>query len=299
MKSFVANYGDEGKKELNSLASKHQVGLEYDDTKKFSYCGPVIKDGRLVVLFSEKMLGTNCNYCLEDAPLQQALNEAPAAGEAKMSYKVRTGIKKDYEAKEEEMRKNIAKQINCEAIKLNPNFEANYAVLSENAKASGIREDWEDTVGRFTMSYFGGLEYWLRCQQFEKDDMLQEGFQEAISKNEIKMVVVKQLETKQSSYNEAVIKDGVLCLQVRFEPSSILSVYFCSHCARRILRTGEPTLITLARSSSTSYRDLVCAGTIIPFSSSLIVEIYMTGARKLFSALLMQSYQKPSLRTVL
>lgn len=46
---------------------------------------------------------------------------------------------------------------------------------------------------------------------FKNDEMLQEGFQEGVPKNEISLVVVDKL--AKGGYNEVVLKDGVCYIQ--------------------------------------------------------------------------------------
>lgn len=218
LKYFAENYGEDGKKEMNDLAYKHELNMQYDDKKQYSYCGPAIIDGQLVILFSESQLGTNASYAFENAPLQKALNAAPPPPSAngqgpKLSYAARTSIKQDWDPKIEELTKKIADMLKVPNLKLEPNFESNFAILKENEKKAGLREDWESRIGDFFYKYFDGLHYTLNWKKFGEDDMLQEGFQEAVSKNEIALKVVEKLETGKSNYNEIVIKDGVLCIQ--------------------------------------------------------------------------------------
>lgn len=218
LKYFAQNYGDDGKQELNNLAYKHELNMMYDDKKKYSYCGPAVIDGQLVILFSEKQLGTNASYAFENAPLQKALNEAPAppsvnGAASQMSYAARTDIKKNYDPNVEDIRKKIADMVKMPDLKLEPNFESNFEMLKKNAKAAGIREDWESRIGDFFLKYFDGLRYTLEWKKFGEDDMLHEGFQEAVSKGEVHIKVVEKLETGKSNYNECVIKDSILYLQ--------------------------------------------------------------------------------------
>ena len=62
-----------------------------------------------------------------------------------------------------------------------------------------------------TLDYFQNFASQLETLGFANDDMLQEGFQEGVDKNEIAFRVVSKLE--KGSYNEIVIKDGVAYLQ--------------------------------------------------------------------------------------
>ena len=217
-KEFADRYGDDGKHELNSIAYKHQINLEYDDKKTYTYCGPAIKDGQIVILFSEKYLGTNCYDALSDREFQKALNAAPtppSANNVSMSYAARTSVKKDWDSKIEELQKKIGALLEMPDIKLEPNFESNFAVIKAKAgeKKSGVREDWEYYLGSFTYQYFEGLLSTLEWKEFGDDDMLREGFQEGVSKGEVRFRVVEKLE--KANYNECLLEDGVLCLQTQ------------------------------------------------------------------------------------
>jgi hypothetical protein len=217
-KDFASKYGDDGKQELNSIAYKHQLNMEYDDKKTYSYCGPAIQDGQVVILFSAKQLGTNSYYALSESEFQKALNSAPPPPSANghtspMSYAARTSIKQDWDPKIEELQKQIGTLLEMPDIKLEPNFESNFAVFKAKAseKKSGIRDDWESYLGSFTYQYFEGLMSTLQWKEFGDDDMLREGFQEGVSKGEVQFKVVEKLE--KGNYNECLLKDGVLYMQ--------------------------------------------------------------------------------------
>ncbi len=73
------------------------------------------------------------------------------------------------------------------------------------------RDDWDRILGQASLAYFDGFAYQLKRAGFEDDDLLQEGFQDGVTKNEIALRIVDKLE--KGSYNEIVIKDGILYLQ--------------------------------------------------------------------------------------
>jgi len=198
------------------------MGLEVDETTKFSYCGCEVRDGKLIIVVKPGNLGTNTYDALEARTLEQALNSAPApagadgAADGGLSYTARTSVRQDYEAKIADVQKKIADLLNKPDIKLNPNFEANYAALkAESAKKkTDLSPDWQSYIGSQALRYFEGFAYQIDYQQFGTDDMLQEGFNEVVDKGEISILIVDKLETGDSSYNEVVIKDGVCIIQV-------------------------------------------------------------------------------------
>lgn len=60
--------------------------------------------------------------------------------------------------------------------------------------------------------YRDGFKYQIERQGFKGDDMLQEGFVEGVPSKKIAIRVVEK--TKNGSYNEVVLEDGVVYLQV-------------------------------------------------------------------------------------
>ncbi|KAH7018298.1 uncharacterized protein B0I36DRAFT_335691 [Microdochium trichocladiopsis] len=217
LKYFVERFGDEGVKELNAICHKHSMGLDVDETSRFSYCGVDVLDGQLRLLFEPKCLGTNIDYCLDEAVLEKALNEAPAAegSDSKLSYSARADIRREYEPKIGDIQKKVAELLANPDIKLNPNFDALYASLlaESKVKKTELREDWQKSIGYLAREYFDGLVSQLNWQKFEDDEMLQEGFKEVVDKNEIALRIVDKL--KDSSYCEAVVEDGILWLQCK------------------------------------------------------------------------------------
>src|SRR3569833_402990 len=77
---------------------------------------------------------------------------------------------------------------------------------------------WEFRLGYYTHAYFESVASTLQYEKFEGDDMLQEGFHEAIPSGEIVVRIVEKLQN--DSYCEAVVEDGVLYVQVRSASSA-------------------------------------------------------------------------------
>ncbi|KAK9424860.1 putative Glycosyltransferase 2-like domain-containing protein [Seiridium unicorne] len=215
LKSYESSFGKEGLKELNSIAHKHVITMDVDDAKRFNYGGVDVHEGNLRILFAPDNLGVNIDYACEKETLQKALNEAaPAEGSSEpLSFATRTGIRQDYDPKIEEIRENIANLIAKPDIKLNPNFEETFAKLKEESRVekTELREDWEKYIGYMAFQYFEGLVSQMQWQKFENDDLLQEGFNEAVDKGEITLRIVDRL--KEGLYGECEVEDGVLYLQ--------------------------------------------------------------------------------------
>ena len=212
LKSFADKHGAEGIAELNSLASTHTITIYPDLEKRFSYSGVDIREGVLRIVFKDGCLGTNVDYSLQD--LAQAISIAGAAanGPDALSYAIRHGIKEDWDANFEELHKKLIEQTHNDKLELVPNWEANAAMLRKGGK--DVREDWENVLGDYTKRYFEGLHYQMSYQKFAEDDLLYEGFNEAVSTGKVELRVVEKL--KNGTYSEIFIEDGVFVLQVGF-----------------------------------------------------------------------------------
>ena len=209
LKRFIDKFGDDGNAELNSVCSKHQLVFAPQEATKFSYGGLEVKDGILRLVFQETNLGTNTSDVSQD--FAKALKEAPpTAGTSALNIMARKSIREDYEPQVEEFRSAIATLVNMPSLKLNPNFDHNSSML---AKTASDHETWDRQIGAATLDYFSSVESVLKREGFEGDDMLQEGFQEVISKGEICFRIVDKL--NKGTYNEVHTEDGVLYIQVR------------------------------------------------------------------------------------
>jgi hypothetical protein len=92
-------------------------------------------------------------------------------------------------------------------------FHAIYATLLayyQKDKQYSLQR-FEDVLGSRTIEYLESLPSALERDGFDKDDMLQEALQEAVSTKTVAVRLVEKLE--RNTYNETVIQDGKLYLQ--------------------------------------------------------------------------------------
>jgi hypothetical protein len=210
LESFINTYGDDGKAELNSFCSKHQVEFAPQETTTFTYGGLEIKDGVLRLVFAEKKLAVNVSDVSRE--FQEALKTASKSSGSGSAFNItaRQSVRESYDPEIGALQKSIGELVGVPDIKLTPNFESNAAVMAEARDKA--RSDWDRTLGGATLAYFDGLKYRIQYAGFGGDDMLQEGFQEGVSKNEISFRIVKKL--VKGTYHEILIEDGVLVMQV-------------------------------------------------------------------------------------
>jgi hypothetical protein len=214
-----SKYGPECAKEINTIAHAHVLTMDADDSepKRFSYCGVDVDEGKLRLLFRPDNLGTNIDHACQQDQLFPALNNAKRGDDKPMNFIVRTFIRDEYDPNVEALRKKIGALTERPDIKLNPNFEETFSKLQAAAKTKGsdVRDDWEQNLGGFTLKYFEGFEWQLKNHKFADDEMVREGFNEAVEKGEVAFRIVDKL--AYGSYAEVVIEDGVCYLQTLAE----------------------------------------------------------------------------------
>ncbi|KAK0763752.1 hypothetical protein N5P37_003137 [Trichoderma harzianum] len=210
---YIGKHGEEGKTELNTIASARTISMDLDEDKKFSYCGCKISPaGQLVILFREGYLGTNTDYACSLENLEGALNEAPSAavtGHRPMSFVARAAIRSDWDTEVESIKSKLSKILKKD-IAVVPQFEQVFDKLSAAKDAPDV---WERNLGMYLKMYYEGLINYLEYQKFGEDDMLYEAFNEGVDKATVVFRIVDKGELKHSTYNECVIEDGTLILQ--------------------------------------------------------------------------------------
>lgn len=206
--------GEDGKSELNTLASSHTITMDVTSKPGINYTGCEIASGVLRILFVKDMLGTNVTDSLEY--LSEAVNDAGISiDDASLDFNARSGIKNDYEPKIGAVQAKFQKILATPTFDIEPNFEYNYAAIKAFAKTSkqsnSYPREWQKSLGRFTLDYFHEFAEVMENKGFGDDDMLQEGFKESVEKNQITLRIVDKL--SKGNYNEPVIENGVLYIQ--------------------------------------------------------------------------------------
>jgi len=215
-----------GIQEINSVAHTHILTIDLDETisedKAFAYCGVDIHEGKIRLLFAATAFGSNPDHCFDNGRLLKALQNAPpppgGGGSPEFSFEARTSIAQDWEPRWRAVRDRLAGIVGKDDISLEPNFEDTYAKLQAERKRAGtvLGEDWEKWLGRYTFSYFDTLVSLMPGfpDDFEQDEMLKEGFVEAVSTGRIVFRIVDKLVNDSRQMCECQLEDGVLYLQV-------------------------------------------------------------------------------------
>jgi hypothetical protein len=201
--------------EINEIAHAKVLTLDVDETEpsRFSYCGADVEDGKLRMLFNKDNLGVNISDSLQEAKLFAALNGAPT--EKPISFLSRLNIRTEYDPNIAAVQHQLAELLgkSDDEIKMNPNFEDTFAKLSayKKTKGSELRDDWETCLGSYTLKYYEGLVYQMKYQKVGEDDMIQEGFVEAVPDLEFTFRIVEKL--NKGTYGEVEFADGKCYLQ--------------------------------------------------------------------------------------
>ncbi|KAL1896735.1 hypothetical protein Sste5346_004367 [Sporothrix stenoceras] len=226
LSGFAKQYGADGLGDLNAAVSDHVLTMDVDDrVTPVKYCGCTIRDGKLVILFNPKALGTADSEAVTPANVLKALNEVPAAEGAapELSFGAKTSVRQKYEPKIGDVQAKIAEQLGKVAgdVTLEPNFDAVYATLLAESQRPGnkLNKTWEVQLGPFALQYFESVRNQLVGKKFASDEMLQEGFNEAVDKSTIALRIVDKL--KYAKYCEVVVEDGTLYVQTTVEQYGI------------------------------------------------------------------------------
>ena len=131
-----------------------------------------------------------------------------------LDFDAKSSIQLEYEPEIGEVNANLEKLLALPVLTLTPSFEHKFSAASKHAQGAGssdLQREWRKRIGSVTLAYFAGLAHQLEYAGFGKDDMLQEGLQDAVEKNEIQLRVVEKLVKK--TCHEVVVENGVLVIQ--------------------------------------------------------------------------------------
>ena len=263
IKDFSDKYGEAGVGEINTLCPAHVLTLDFDTEKTSGYCRAAVVDGKLTMLFTENNLGTNIDDALGLSNLEEALNTAPEPEGSKLSYHARRGIREEYEPEIEKITSEARELLKNDKLTFKPDFESLFEKLKASKEVD--RSDWDTTLGSFLKYYFEGFVSTLKWQKFGEDELLQEGFNDVVDKNEVAFRVVDKLERK--TYNEVVIEDGVVYIQVRLREFLFFFFSFF-HLFSSTLRQARQ-VAQVFPSSANKYLDRLFPSTMAPIPAML------------------------------
>ncbi|KAK2744944.1 hypothetical protein FQN57_004074 [Myotisia sp. PD_48] len=213
LEDFIKDTEDHGREELNSSCSNHEVALApQDDDSDFKYGGLEIKDGQLRMVFNENKFGFGISET--SRYFEDAIKAAPSADGAPRSginFTISTMIENDYPGGIEEIEQDLKDLTGLPDLVVNPNWEHNASKLAAHAAKTG-NDWWDQGFVQGVIDYFEVIRDELRNNNWEGDDLKQEGFQDFVTSNEICVRVADRLKDPNAD-NELILENGVLYIQ--------------------------------------------------------------------------------------
>jgi hypothetical protein len=192
---------------FNDLITERRIVLAADN--KFSYCGCSVKGGVLEINFNTKNPGTNTHYAASELEQQfdkGLFERSPLA----LPLIAKRGIRDNWEGdKRDEVIAKFKEELGVD-IKLMADYDAIWKALVEGKEKNKDvdLESGSRNLGSYLYYYFDGCAYQFNYK-FNKDEMMVEGFSEAVPTREIWVEVVPETKAGlKETYYECEIKDG-------------------------------------------------------------------------------------------
>jgi len=201
---------DEAIQTFNSLVTERKITIAADN--KFSYEGCSIKNGVFEINYNSKAYGSNNSYACSymGKEIDRALfAKSPYA----LPLLLKKGIRDDWTAQKETVTQGIQEELLGAEVKLMADVEGIWKLMvdAKNSKQDVDLESIAPNFGSYLFQYFDGFRYQVEYQ-FKKDDLMVEGFTDAVPTGEIWVEVVPKDEMK-SGYNECKIENGKVILR--------------------------------------------------------------------------------------
>lgn len=225
MQNFVNTYGEDGKTELNTLASAHEIILIPDNEEKYDSGGLCdIVDGKLRLFFRKSELGYWVTYCSRE--IDNAVNTASKTI-SPISFIARNSIKTSWDSQIKTLRQKFQTMLQLPEIIFDPNFGANFVEI--NKLGTRAPSDWEKSFGQVALNYFERLYEIMEKAGYGSDDMMREAFTMTVEMNKVSLRATEHLVHK--SCNELHIAEGVLYIQVSNFHQRKCTTNSCGHLA--------------------------------------------------------------------
>ena len=187
-----------------------------------------------------------------------------------MSYVARSYIRLEWDAQIKEVKTKIQKLLQRKDLKFEPQWEANWAALVKQANKRNSELSrfklfdglWEREFPEVMRKYYEGLAFNLQKLKFGEDEMLREGFNEAVETGRIVFRIVEELDDLEDGYG-AAIEDGVMYMQVsstprRLRPPSVILSLMAKVLTLRPWRSACPTSGTGCRATGPRISSTCC-----------------------------------------
>ncbi|TGZ79816.1 hypothetical protein EX30DRAFT_77034 [Ascodesmis nigricans] len=209
---------DDAKSVLAEVIPTKTIKLVAEEDDKASYTGVRVNDeGELEIYFREDSFYSNTDYCCEN--IAQAIDEAlfkktPTA----LPLVTRKDLRDNWLAKKTDLEKELAEELNDTPFTLHFDaaaaweaLVAAWTALPKKKKSEIDLEAAKQNLGYCAYEYFSGLKSTI-SYRFGDDELMIEGFLEAVDKKEAHLVVVQELSDGRT-YNDCVIEGETLLIR--------------------------------------------------------------------------------------
>lgn len=215
---YLKKFTDDGEytdaiETFNDLVSESRVSIEAgNSTVTYSACS--VEAGTFEINFNPTRPGVNVDYACSE--MEKSFDEALfARSPERLPMIAKRGIRDDYENKKEDLLRKFKEALLGADVKLVADYDAiwNQIVAGKKVNKDINPQDSARSLGSYIYSYFEGAASQFESK-LEKDDMMVEGYTEAVSTGEIVIDVVPEGTTLKSSYGVIEIADGKLFIKV-------------------------------------------------------------------------------------
>ncbi|KAG8751579.1 hypothetical protein FRC14_007765 [Serendipita sp. 396] len=218
---YLKRLTEEGKDDMaieafNDLVSERIFTLEADPKVSYSDCS--IRSGKFEFNFNPTNPGVNVDYTCQE--LEKRLDEALAAKDPEaLPVIARRDLQKEFEDKKQDLTSQFKEQLLGADVKLMADYDAIWKTIVAGKKVNSDvdLESCSRRFGSVLKQYFEGFLYYVK-NKLNKDDMMVEGFTEAVSTLELWVEVAPEGTKLKDSYYEIEIKDGKFI--IRTTPSN-------------------------------------------------------------------------------
>lgn len=191
---------------FNELVTERRISLEADPSVTYSDCR--VRDGAFELTFSSTSPGVNVSYACQEMP--KRFDEGLFAKDPDaLPMIAKRNIRDEFERKKEGLLARFKEELLGADVGLMADYTAIWKTLVAGNKInSDVNLEYStQNFGRVLYSYFDGLASQMKSK-LNKDDMMVEGFIEAVPTLQLCVEVAPQDYSLKNSYHEIEIKDG-------------------------------------------------------------------------------------------
>lgn len=211
LEEFRTTHGTAAMSSINDYAPQRIVTLEPTSDREVRFNTMDFFEGRWRILFRDTAFGTNAQqagYNLSKMVYSPFPQPVP-------SMNTKHDIEQEYERRIQEVLNKIRTILAAPNLVFSPNLEGNSTSLTTcGVKKEKFGQGWDRALREATIDYYDGLRSQLEWQGFKGDEMMQNGFKEAVPTLTVSLLVVPEITRK---YNDCMVENGVLVIRTKPE----------------------------------------------------------------------------------